>query len=73
MQVEELIEKLKAFPKNAHITVDGNVICGVVCEKGSVSEGCYNPIFKKGKGKEYAVSFLINVELSNGEVVSSAI
>jgi hypothetical protein len=71
MQIKELIEALKRLPPNAHVVVAGVVIHGVALYRGSVQIGYYNPHWiRDKKGKETAVMFLANTEISTGEVES---
>lgn len=70
MQVRDLIEKLQRVDPAAHVVVGGEIIHGVELRKGWVIVGYYNPQFSfHPKGKDTALVFVGNTELSTGEVV----
>ncbi len=68
MQVAKLIELLRGVPQDAHVTVMGEIVHGLEVVRGTVEVGYYNPQFRIGKGRESAIRFLRNSELSTGEV-----
>jgi len=72
MQVSHLIAQLRLLPQDAHVVVGHDVIHGADVRCGSLQVGHYNPQFSfHANGKDRAVVFLANEELSSGEVVSS--
>jgi hypothetical protein len=71
MQVKELIKALRRLPQNAHVVVAGDVIHGVAIYHGTLEVGYYNPQWRTDpKGRDFAVMFLANAELSTGDVES---
>lgn len=71
MQVRELIEALRRAPPDAVVVVAGDVIHGVELRRGRLTVGYYNPQFEiDPRGRDNAVVFTANAELSTGEVVS---
>ncbi len=67
----DLIPLLLKMPADAHVVVGGQVAHGVEIQAGALVIGHYNPQFIPGSGRAKAVVFLVNQELSTGEVVSS--
>ena len=71
MQVRELLQKLQAMPLDAVVVIDGDVIHDVDVRHGTLATGYFNAVFRfDPHGKDRALVFLANTELSNGEVVS---
>jgi hypothetical protein len=70
MQVRELIARLQRVDPDAHVVVAGEIVHGIELRLGRIETGYYNPVFIPGKGKDTALVFLANSELSTGEVVS---
>lgn len=71
MQVRDLIEKLRKVDQNAHVVVGNDVVHGIEETRGFLNFGYYNPVFNRSpKGSEVGLFFLVNEELSTGEVIS---
>mgnify|MGYP007044011365 CR=1 FL=1 len=70
MKVHELIEFLKKMDRNALVVINGMVVSGAVKQKGKLSNGYYQQLFRKNeeKGKVEAVLFTYLTENSLGEL-----
>ncbi len=70
--VRDLVAKLQRLPQDAHVVVSLDVIHDVEVVPGTITVGYYNPRFSfHAHGKDRALVFLANEELSTGEVVSA--
>ena len=71
MQVSQLIAQLRRLPQDAHVVVGFDIVHDVEVRPGTVQVGYQNPQFSfHANGKDQAVVFMANKELSSGGVVS---